>query len=145
MRITGTIPKEDLIFVPVEFKIDKFKLEGSADFLIDTGSTTSFINESVVRKIKLDYSQLLYVGNSTGVGGEAEMYEIEGFTRLFFEAGNERKECPRKNFRAMKHNFCEHIPLDVQGKVLALEGILGMDVIKGWRLAIAGSNYTLEV
>jgi hypothetical protein len=29
--------------------------------------------------------------------------------------------------------------------MLALEGILGMDVIKGWRLAIAGSNYTLDV
>jgi hypothetical protein len=145
MKITGTVSKANNILVPVEIRIDAFELEGSADFLIDTGSTMSFINESTAQKIGLDYSKLLYMDTSTGIGGQAELYQINGFTRLSFESEGQRKEVPRKNFLVMKHNFCEHVLPDAQRKVLALEGILGMDMIKGWKLAITRSSYTLEI
>jgi hypothetical protein len=45
MKITG-VPVNNQILIPVEIKIDKFNVLGSADFLIDTGATTSFLNES---------------------------------------------------------------------------------------------------
>jgi len=144
MKIVGTIEKNRII-IPVEIKIDKFNLSGSADFLIDTGATTSFINESTVRKIGLDYSKLLYVDDPVGIGGKAELYEIEGYTRLTFEFNEQKKIIPKKKFHALKHNFCEHIDPDTQKKVLALEGIFGLDMIKGWRLFIKGKNYQLEI
>jgi hypothetical protein len=35
--------------------------------------------------------------------------------------------------------------MDAQRKVLALEGILGMDMIKGWKFTITRGCYTLEI
>ena len=144
MIITGTFPKGQIL-VPAEIKIDNLRLDGSANFLLDTGSTISFINESTALKMRMEYSELLYKDMSTGIGGEAEVYEIEGFTRLTFESGNEKKTIPRKNFLVMKHNFCEHVREDSRKRILALEGIIGMDMIKGFRLRTTGQNYTLEV
>jgi hypothetical protein len=146
MRITGTIPPEDnRILVPVEFKIDAFKLKGSTEFLIDTGSTISFIGESTARKVGLDYSKLLNVGTSAGIGGQADLYEIDGFTRLLFEFDNQQKEIPRKNFLVMKHEFCEHVLPDNRKKILGLGGIFGMDLLKGWKFSIIHSSYSLEI
>jgi hypothetical protein len=45
----------------------------------------------------------------------------------------------------MKHNFCEHTPLDSQRKILSLEGIFGMDMIKTWKLFVTDDNYVLEI
>ena len=144
MIITGTFPKGQIL-VPAEIKIDDLKLKGAANFLVDTGSSISFINESTALKMRIDYADLLYRQTSTGIGGEAEVYEIEGFTRLTFEIDNDKKTIPRKNFLAMKHNFCEHVSEDSRKRILALEGIIGMDMIKGFKLRTAGQNYTLEV
>ncbi len=145
MKITGTFSEKEQILIPVEIKIDKFNLRGSAEFLLDTGSTISFINESTALKIHLDYSQLLYRETSTGIGGGADVYEIDGYTRLTFVSEENTKTIPRKNFLAMQHNFCEHVTEDTRKRILALQGVIGMDMIKGFRLTTAGQNYTLEV
>jgi hypothetical protein len=144
MRISGSVQNRRIV-VPVKIKIDKFNLKGSADFLLDTGSTVSFINESTASKISLDYSKLLYREMSTGIGGEAEMYEIEGFTRLTFENDAEKKTIPRKGFFAMRHNFCEHVPEESRRRILALQGVIGMDMLRGFRFSVVGQNYTLEI
>lgn len=145
MKIIGTYPPKRRVFIPAEIKIDNLNLVGSANFLVDTGSNISFINESTALKIGLDYSNLLQVDKSTGIGGEAELYQIDGFTRLTFESAGQVKTIPRKNFLAMKHSFCEHIPQDAQKKILGLEGVFGMDMIRGWCVTITGGNYTIDV
>lgn len=144
MKFAGTFQK-DQILIPVEITIDNFKLRGSAEFLLDTGSPISFINESTALKIHLDYSQLLQTTTIAGVGGGAEVYQIDGFTRLTFENGEDRKTIPRKNFLAVRHDFCEHVTEDVRKRILSLQGILGMDIIKGGKLTTSGANYTLEI
>ncbi|HKZ41133.1 MAG TPA: retropepsin-like aspartic protease [Candidatus Hodarchaeales archaeon] len=146
MKIIGTFDKEKpQILVPVGIKIDTFDLNGSAEFLIDTGSTISFISESTALKLGLDFSKLLNIEPSTGIGGEAEIYQIDGYTRLTFENETEHKTIQRKNFRVMKHNFCEHVKENTRRKILSLQGIIGMDMIIGFRFTTAGLNYTLEV
>jgi|SRR3972149_3122648 len=144
MKITGTFEKEQIL-IPVSIKIDTFNLTGSAEFLIDTGSSISFINESTALKIHLDYSKLLYRDTSAGIGGGAELYQIDGYTRLTFDNGVDQKTIPRKNFLVMKHTFCEHVAEDMRKRILALQGIIGMDMIKGFRLTTAGEKYTLDV
>jgi hypothetical protein len=144
MIISGTA-ENGQILIPVKIKIDKFNVKGSAEFLLDTGATISFINESTALKIGLDFSQLLQYGTATGVGGEAETFQIDGYTRLTFETGDERKTIPRKNFLAMKRNFCEHVSEPSRRKILALQGVIGMDMLKGFRLQLAGENYSLVV
>lgn len=146
MKIVGTFEKEKpQIRVPVGIKIDAFGLTGSSEFLIDTGSTISFFSESTAMRLGLDYSKLLNVEPSTGIGGEAEIYQIDGYTRLTFENETEHKTIQRKNFRVMRHDFCEHVSETARKKVLSLPGIIGMDMLMGFRLNVSGLNYTLEI
>jgi len=144
MIITGPFQKGQIL-IPAEIKIDALNLDGSANFLVDTGSTVSFINESTALKMGIDYSKILYRDTLAGIGGEAEVYEIEGFTRLKSESGQDTKTIPRKNFLAVKHSFCEHVREDARKRILALGGIIGMDMIKGFKFTTSGQNFTLDV
>ena len=103
--------------------------------VVDTGTSISTINEFDAREMKIDYSKLKRNQDSLGIGGQAESYLADS-SHLYFGEGIESVDVQPVRFLRQSS-----VEIAVQERYPSL---LGMDVLKNYKISFTDSKVILE-
>jgi hypothetical protein len=121
-------------------------------FLIDTGSTGSFLSEVDARRLGLDYSalkQLPYDEWVTGIGGMLPLYRITDECKLTFQTAGAQSQNKRE-FRIVTSDHFDVLKVEiadnkVRERILSgIPSILGMNVLRDFRFVATNDAAYLE-
>ncbi|MGA3406150.1 MAG: aspartyl protease family protein [Candidatus Bathyarchaeia archaeon] len=121
-------------------------------FLIDTGSTGSFLSEIDAKRFGLDYSALKQLPHDewvTGIGGNLPLYRITDECKLTFQTAGAQTHGKRE-FRMMTLDHFDVVKVEiadnkVREQILSgIPSILGMDILHNFRFVATNDEAYLE-
>ena len=124
-----------LPFIYVKFICDQLEINRDIIMVVDTGTSITTINEFDARGMKIDYTKLKKNQDSLGIGGQVESYFADS-CHLYFGEGIESVDVQPMKF--LKQSGVED---PVQERYPSL---LGMDVLKNYRITFTESEVILE-
>lgn len=135
MQIVGKLIPGWLPFIFVKFICDQLDINRDILMVVDTGTAITTINEFDARGMKIDYSKLKKNQDSLGIGGQAESYFADS-CHLYFGEGIESVDVQPVRF--LKQSSVENA---LQERYPSL---LGMDVLKNYKISFTESTVVLE-
>lgn len=121
-------------------------------FLIDTGSTISFLSEVDAKRFSLDYSTLKELPEEnwvTGIGGKLPLYRITDECKLTFQTAGVQTQ-GKRDFRVETSDHFDVIKVKIaddklREQILAgIPSILGMDVLCNFKFVATNNEAYLE-
>jgi hypothetical protein len=135
LAIEGQLISGWLPFIYAKFICDQLQVNRDILLVVDTGTAITTINEFDARQMKIDYSKLTKKQDSLGIGGSAESYTADS-CHLYFGKGIESVDVkPTKFLRQINVEKAdqERYP-----------SLLGMDVLRDYKISFTGSKVFLE-
>jgi hypothetical protein len=121
-------------------------------FLIDTGSTGSFLSELDAKRFGLDYSTMNLLPKDrwvTGIGGMLPLYQITDECKLTFQtAGAQSRD--KREFRVETLDHFDVVKVEipdnkVRERILSgIPSILGMDILRNFKFVATNDEAYLE-
>lgn len=136
LKIVGKLIPGWLPFIYVKFICDRLDIIRDILMVVDTGTAITTINEFDARGMKIDYSKLEKKQDSLGIGGQTETYFADS-CHLYFGEGIESVDVQPTKF--LKQSSVQDV---LQERYPSL---LGMDVLKHYRISFTESEVILEV
>jgi hypothetical protein len=121
-------------------------------FLIDTGSTISFLSEIDAKRFGLDYSTLKQLPNDewvTGIGGKLPLFRITDECKLTFQTTGAQTQ-GRREFHVETLDHFDIVRVEIADKKLreqilaGVPSILGMDILRNFRFVSTNDEAYLE-
>gem|GEM_PF-1150132 len=134
MSIEGRLISGWLPFITAKFICDELEINKDILLVVDTGTTTTTINEFDARQMKIDYTRLKRNQDSLGIGGQAESY-LANSAHLYFGEGIESVDVKPVKFLRL---YVE------QADQERYPSLLGMDVLRHYRISFTDSKVILE-
>lgn len=135
MSIEGRLISGWLPFITAKFICDELEINKDILLVVDTGTTTTTINEFDARQMKIDYTKLKRNQDSLGIGGQAESYLADS-AHLYFGEGIESVDVKPVKFLRQIH--VEHADQE------RYPSLLGMDVLRNYKISFTDSKVILE-
>jgi hypothetical protein len=118
-------------------------------FLVDTGSTTSFISELDAKRLGINYSTLRKLPEKdwvTGIGGTLPLYRIDSECKLTLRVViNEKREyhvVTLDHFDVVETAISDKVS---RQKVLSsLPSILGMNILRNFEFTVSNDEAYIE-
>jgi predicted aspartyl protease len=134
LSIEGRLISGWLPFITAKFICDQLEINKDILLVVDTGTTTTTINEFDARQMKIDYTKLKRNQDSLGIGGQAESYLADS-AHLYFGEGIESVDVKPVKFLRL------HVEQADQERYPSL---LGMDVLRHYKISFTDSKVILE-
>jgi hypothetical protein len=140
------------ILVQPWFSCFKRNLGDPVLFLVDTGSTISFLSEIEAKRFGFDYSALKQLPKEnwvTGIGGKLPLYRITDECKLTFQTAGARSQSKRE-FRVETLDYFDVVKVEIADKELREEilagipSILGMDILHNFKFVASNNEAYLE-
>ena len=128
--ITGWLP-----FIYAKFICDQLQIIRDILLVVDTGTAVTTINEFDAREMKIDYTKLTKKKNSLGIGGSTESYLADS-CHLYFGEGIESVDV--KPVKFLRQRNVEKVDQE------RYPSLLGMDVLKNYKISFTDSKVMLE-
>ena len=128
--ITGWLP-----FIYAKFICDQLQIIRDILLVVDTGTAITTINEFDAREMKIDYAKLTKKQNSLGIGGSTESYLADS-CHLYFGEGIESVDV--KPVKFLRQRNVEKVDQE------RYPSLLGMDVLKNYKISFTDSKVILE-
>jgi len=121
-------------------------------FLIDTGSTISFLSEVDAKRLSIDYSSLKKLPEKEwvgGIGGRLPLYRIMEECKLTFQTAGAKEKSKREfNVETLDHFDVVKVEVpdeNIRQQILAnIPSILGIDIIRNFKLVATNDVAYLE-
>jgi predicted aspartyl protease len=132
------------------FSCLKRSLGDTVFFLVDTGSTSSFLSEVDTKRFGLDYSTLKQLPKTewvTGIGGVLPLYQIADECKLTFGVVQSQNKIlthvkTLDHFNVVKVEISDAVVKDRIMK--AIPSILGMDILREFKFVTTNTEAYLE-
>ena len=128
--ITGWLP-----FIYAKFICDQLQIIRDILLVVDTGTAITTINEFDAREMKIDYTKLTKKQNSLGIGGSTESYLADS-CHLYF--GERIESVDVKPVKFLRQRNVEKVDQE------RYPSLLGMDVLKNYKISFTDSKVILE-
>lgn len=135
MAIEGRLISGWLPFIFAKFICDQLEVNRDILLVVDTGTAITTINEFDAREMKVDYSKLTRNRDLLGIGGSAESYAADS-CHLYFGEGIESVDV--KPVKFLRQVNVEKVDQE------RYPSLLGMDVLKNYRISFTDSKVILE-
>lgn len=141
MRIVGEIDEHNRGFVQSNFFSSKYDSELQVDFLVDTGAPMTMILDLDARKLGVDYDELNPAKPVSGISGDDVESRHLGFCELVF--GTDRTFIVEKldDVLVLRHKYTT--PFE-EAKAMELPSLLGMDILKNYKISFENRNIILD-
>ena len=141
MQLKGNLDVDNEIFViPCSISSSNLKKSASVDFIVDTGSSKTTINDKDVRRLQINYEDLKPSRDKYyGVGGsDFKSYELLDCKLLFVDDYENQRLEELEYVVVNDHNFKSGKEEEM---MLGFQSLLGLDILKKYRIYF--SNYTV--
>ena len=135
MSIEGRLIIGWLPFIYAKFICDQLQIIRDILLVVDTGTAITTINEFDAREMNLDYSKLTKNQNSLGIGGSTESYLADS-CHLYFGEGIASVDV--KPVKFLRQRNVEKVDQE------RYPSLLGMDVLKNYKISFTDSKVILE-
>ena len=129
----------DLFIIPASISSPNLSEFASVDFIIDTGSSRTTINDKDVSRLQINYNDLKPSAEQYyGVGGtNVKSYELLDCKLLFIDDDNNERLEELKCVLVNQHDFKSE---NEKKMMMQFQSLLGLDILKKYRIRF--SNYT---
>jgi hypothetical protein len=144
LRLKAKIdPFSDLFVIPASINSPKLKSSGVIEFIVDTGSSKTTINDKDVRRLRIDYNILdASRVDFFGVGGTGvKSYEMADCKLLFTDADEKLYPEELDYVVVNEHTFRSE---EEEKQMMAFNSLLGLDILKHYTISFSNFELFLE-
>jgi hypothetical protein len=144
LRLKATLDRDtDIFVIPASISSPKLKTPGVIEFIVDTGSSKTTINDKDVLRLSINYD-LLNPSKDTyyGVGGTGLTSYVLPDCKLLFTDDHEKPYIEELDYVVVN----EHIfrSEDEKKQMMVFNSILGLDILKHFTISFSNFELFLE-
>jgi hypothetical protein len=133
----------ELYVIAAFFKSLNLTKSASIDFIVDTGSSKTTINDKDAERLEIDYNSLIPTSEKYfGVGGtKVESFSLKNCRLLFSDASGNPYVEQLEEVLVMRHIFKSD---DDKRMIMGFNSILGLDILRKYRISFSNLTVFIE-